>query len=299
MRAINLFIILLYFCGIVYSQNGNVLQSDTISFNDMIKNFLQKKVPSRSINFYDQIKGVGSMNTARLITSPLKLENLGLSVGDCTAVWEVYYSQLILKEILPIGMSKQQADEIFAILARRFGGKNERGIFVSWFTGILHALDCPYDLFGEWVSKDKISLGVKKGYVTIYDPCGIPEGTMHSCKKELFIFDGCWTQNLSEISCLEGFIDRNFESAFTLTKKIYTLLLFTDLTGRSDIYILEPHCLGWYDNIIIKRLKRVIQMLSLGSFKYMETLDGKLFQGRYLKAKYTYRHGWKLKDYIH
>ncbi|WP_343029220.1 DUF5030 domain-containing protein, partial [Bacteroides xylanisolvens] len=91
----------------------------------------------------------------------------------------------------------------------------------------------------------------------------------------------------------------NIESTYTLFKKSYSLLLFTDLSGRSSIYVLEPEKLSWLDERIIKRLKAAIQLLPVRSFGYLETLSGRRFQGRYLNATYTYREGWMLKDYIH
>lgn len=299
MKKVNLFLASLLFSGSVLSQISETNERpDTVSVKEMITHFEKREQPLHPLDYYDYIKGVGSVG-ARLIKSPFQVGDPGLSIGNCHAVWESTHSQLMLKEILPIGITQKQADDIFSTLIKKYGGSREEGVLASWVTGALYALDCPYDLFGEWVSKEKIILTVNKGRITSYNPRGIPEGTMHNCKKEPFFYDGCWSGNLSEIGCLQGFINKNIESTFTFTERCYTLLLFTDLAGYSSIYVLEPEKLGWVDKKVIGRLKDAINLLPQGSFKYLETLDGLIFQGRYLKAKYTYRHGWSLEDYIH
>lgn len=298
MNTNSLFLIFLLFCMRIYSQDREVVYPDTVSVKEMIENFQEKRKAAHPIEFYDCINGASETNMARLVVSPFKIKSFGISADNCHAVWELRYSQLILKRILPIGMTEEQAKTLFSILAKKHGGDFEKGIFASWFTGKLDILDCPYDLFGEWVSKEKTTVVVDKGYVISQKSRRLPEGTMSDCKKELFIDDGCWWRNLNDISCLETFVNKNVESTFTFEKS-YSLLLFTDLSGKSSIYILEPKMLGWLDKKIIKRLKTVIQLLPVGSFSYLETLSGKKFQGRYLKATYTYKEGWVLKDYIH
>lgn len=298
MNKNSLILLLFFFCGKMFSQNIEKVQSDTISVKEMIENFQQNRKVKDSIDLFDCIIGVSEANKARLILSPSCSENSNI-VSNYHAKWELRHSQLILKEILPIGMTKKQADNLFTMLAKKYGGSYENGIFASWYTGNLDILDCPYNLFGEWVSKEKISLIVAKGYITSRNLCEMPQGTMSNCEKNIYLNDGCWSQELSEISCLEEFINKNVESTFAFFEKPYSLLLFTNLSGKSTIYILKPQSLSWLDKKIIERLKNVIQNLPVGSFSYLETLSGKKFQGRYLYATYNYWDGWRIKDYIH
>ena len=300
MRINSLFLIFLLLCLRIYSQNREFVCSDTISVKEMIENFQEGKKVKHPIESYDYICGVSETNMTRLVMSPFKIGHCDIAMDNCHAVWELFRSQLILKSILPIGITQKEANKLFSMLVEKYGGNKEEGILASWFTGSLDLLDCPYDLFGEWVSKEKTTLIVKKGYVISQKSHIIPEGTMSDCKKKLlFINDGCWKQDLSDISCLETFINKNVESTFTFFRKSYSLLLFTDLSGKSFIYNLESEKLSGVDEKIIKRLKAAIQLLPVGSFSYLETLSGKKFQGRYLNAIYTYREGWMLKDYIH
>lgn len=297
MNKNSLIFILLLLSGKMFSQNIETVHTDTVSVKDMIANFQQNKKTKEPIDFFDCILGVSETNMTRLVSSPLCNENSNI-VSNYHAKWELRHSQLILKEILPIGMTKKQADNMFTMLAKKYGGNYEKGIFASWYTGKLDILDCPYDLFGEWVSKEKISLIVEKGYVTSRNLCGIPQGAMSNCKKNIYFNDGCWTQDLSEISCLEELINKHVESTFAFFERTYSLLLFTDSSRKSSIYILKPQSLSWLDKKIIERLKNVIQILPAGSFSYLETLSGKKYQGRYLYATYNYWDGWRLKDYI-
>lgn len=299
MKKITYLLAISLFCMKALAQNvGKEVKSDTVSLAKMIQNFKVKKHTS-PIDHYDAIEGINETNTARLTTSPLPTQLPGINTQNYHAVWKGRYSQLILKKILPIGISQQEADRLFESLAKKYGGNREEGIFASWFTGTLTVLECPYNLFGEGVSRDKLVLTVKKGYITSSARSDFPLGTLYNCKKELFFYDGCWEQNLSEIPCLAAFINRQYDSVFSFGEKHYSLLLFTDLSGKSYICTLEPENLGWIDRRVIEKLKNAIALLPQGSFGYMETLGGKIFQGRYLKATYSYRKGWKLQDYIH
>ncbi|WP_195654130.1 DUF5030 domain-containing protein [Bacteroides sp. 1001136B_160425_E2] len=299
MRINSLFFIFLLLCLRIYSQNREFVCSDTISVKEMIENFQERKNVKSPIEFYDYICGVSETNMTRLVMSPFKIGHCDIAMDNCHAVWELFHSQLILKSILPIGITEKEANQLFSMLVEKYGGNHEEGILASWFTGSLDILDCPYELFGEWVSKEKTTLIIQKGHIVSQKSFCIPERTISHDKKKIFINDGCWEQNLTDISCLEVFVNKNIESTYTLFKKSYSLLLFTDLSGRSSIYVLEPEKLSWLDERIIKRLKAAIQLLPVRSFGYLETLSGRRFQGRYLNATYTYREGWMLKDYIH
>lgn len=300
MQRITCLIICFWFNGNVCSQKPvNRTAIDTVSVKEMVAYFNKGKQPSRPLNYYDAIESVCEANIAKLVVSPVLIKNLDMPATNFHAIWENYYSQLVLKKILPIGMSEARAEEVFSMLLKKYGGSREKGVFASWFTGTLNALICPYNLYGEWVSREKTILTVDRGYITSVDPCGIPRGNLHNCGNGVHINDGCWNRDLPEIKCLEKFIRDNYDPVFTFFQKDYSLLLFTDLSGKSYVHILRPEKMGWFDRRVVSELERTINELPVGSFRYLETLDGRIFQGRYLKATYSYRGGWDLRDYIH
>lgn len=300
MKRIYFIIILLPFYERALPQKiDNIINIDTIPLTEIVSHFSQGKKPLHHLNYYDLIEGISETNISRLITSPFLIKHIDIPTTNCHAIWEKHYSQLLLKKILPIGMSEARAEEIFSMLLKKYGGSREKGIFASWFTGVLNALICPYDLFGEWVSKEKTILTVDKGYITSIDPCGIPRGSLNNCGYGVYIYDNCWNKHLTEIKCLEKFIIENYSPVFTLFQRKYSLLLFTDLSGKSYLHVLKPKTDGWFDKKVISELKKTINKLPIGSFRYLETLDGRIFQGRYLKATYSYQDGWSISDYIH
>lgn len=154
--------------------------------------------------------------------------------------------------------------------------RNPKGIPATWYSGEINVLLCSHNLFGEIVSKQKVELTVSE-WIT-----------------------GCWydTMQYQNLEPLDEFINRELVKS-PIRSCTLSLLLVTDEQGKESGYVLTPKKNNTKEekSLIDDLIKRISQ-LPPWSFGWLETINGDIFQGRYLKAVYPSETGWKFQDYV-
>ena len=78
------------------------------------------------------------------------------------------------------------------------------------------------------------------------------------------------------------------------------ILLVTNKKGKTTGYLLSPNEIMNKENqALTEQLIKQISKLPRWSFGWLQTINGSIFQGRYVKANYSSDTGWKLEDYLH
>ena len=239
--------------------------------------------------------------------SPLKALK-GMQVSDCRGEWFMDYENnkfhLYLTKIVSLGdTSKEYAHELYLSLKGKYGEVALKGIPAQWVNGKYSVLYCLMNLFGEIVSQDIVTLDFQNG-IQISRAIGSCRGTMEESRMEngkiRVRFDGCWYDDLSLfMRYLSEFVNENraVRSDSNVEQK-FSLLLFTDLNGKSQMICLDKKEVIDANREILDDLKKCISQLPLNSYGYMKTLQGKTFQGRYLIGTYSGNLGWHFTDYI-
>ena len=114
--------------------------------------------------------------------------------------------------------------------------------------------------------------------------------------------DGCWYSNLQyKLDLLEEFVNDNLKKHKTSTTKFgVDILLVTNKKGKTTGYLLSPNEIMNKENqALTEQLIKQISKLPRWSFGWLQTINGSIFQGRYVKANYSSDTGWKLEDYLH
>ena len=89
--------------------------------------------------------------------------------------------------------------------------------------------------------------------------------------------------------------------------KIITIISINNPRGfeayccvKESGYILAPQKTEKQEEkILVNNLLKRINQLPPWSFGWLETINGSIFQGRYLKADYSQNTGWRFNDYFH
>lgn len=195
-------------------------------------------------------------------------------------------------------------------LAEKYG-KDDLGIPAIWYSGKITALSCPKDLFGEIVTKNVVEFNIEKGQVISRNFLDIVKtGTMEDPRRSrptikyspIASTDGCWYNNLQyRLDLLEEFVNSNFKKHNVETTKFgVDILLVTNKRGKTTGYILSPdEIMNKEEQTLTKQLIKQISKLPRWSFGWLQTINGSIFQGRYIKANYSPDTGWKFEDYLH
>ena len=195
-------------------------------------------------------------------------------------------------------------------LAEKYG-KDDLGIPAIWYSGKITALSCPKDLFGEIVTKNVAEFDIEKGQVISRNFLDIAKtGTMEGPRRSrptikyspIASTDGCWYSNLQyKLDLLEEFVNGNLKKHKTSTTKFgVDILLVTNKKGKTTGYLLSPNEIMNKENqALTEQLIKQISKLPRWSFGWLQTINGSIFQGRYVKANYSSDTGWKLEDYLH
>ena len=190
-------------------------------------------------------------------------------------------------------------------------GKDSIGIPAIWFSGKIYMSDytSSQDLFGKIVSKYYKVITVERGVVIKEEHNSAKYGDMEGSKifeinefDTVFVFTigNSWPNTAQySLSELDTFVNRGFNRKKTVVSFESSILLVTNEDGEASCYLLEPEKLnGKEERKLIKNLITKIESLPLWSFGWLYTIDGSIFQGRYIKATYSSDQGWNFIDYV-
>lgn len=190
-------------------------------------------------------------------------------------------------------------------------GKNHLGIPAAWYTGNITVLSCPKNLFGEVVTKSVTEFKIEKGVVVSWTFLDIAKtGTMEGVRKPrlgvkyspISDTDGCWYSSLMyKLDLVEEFVNNGFKKNTSRQKEFgLDLLLVTDKQGKVTAHILSStKKMNKEKRALSIQLVNRIGELPLWSIGWLQTINGSIFPGRYIKALYSSDTGWKFEDYLH
>ena len=308
MRILSLLVLFLLGVQIQAQKRVQVQKVDTLSISKLIDNFNKYKLKEASynINQYDYIVKHQEAEKEYFEVSPLKALK-GIQVRNCRGEWYMSHENnqfhLYLTKIVPLnGSTKESADKLYLSLKQKYGEVASKGIPAKWVNGKYVILFWLRNLFGEIVTQDESILNFQNG-IQITEMDGLSRGEMEKPKIEngtFPIIGGGWDRKAPlHMRYLSRFVNgcRTVRSDSDAEKK-FTLLLFTDLKGKTQVICLNKKEVIDANRVILDDLKKCISELPINSYGHMRTLQGKTFQGRYLIGTYIGNLGWFFTDYI-
>ena len=280
--------ILCYACNVVYGQHY-------IPVKKMISNYKEQKAIDTLKN-HDIIYNIEESPEAGIFMEQSLLPSDLQRPKDIRAEWCFEYSSgqkamLYLKKIYSSKEGKSNEASIYKNKLAEKYGKDDLGIPAIWYSGKITALSCPKDLFGEIVTKNVAEFDIEKGQVISRNFLDIAKtGTMEGPRR-----------SRPTINLLEEFVNGNLKKHKTSTTKFgVDILLVTNKKGKTTGYLLSPNEIMNKENqALTEQLIKQISKLPRWSFGWLQTINGSIFQGRYVKANYSSDTGWKLEDYLH
>lgn len=288
--------------------NSSLHFKDTVPLTQLVRNFHKYHLKDAAYDMmkYDNVEQNHTSVTEYFESSPLK--NLKHASADgCCAQWrftlENNQQSLYLISVLPLNKSKkEEAIKLYFYLKQKYGKVPDKGIPAKWVDGQYFIMCCPKNMFGEVVSKSEAVVNIKKG-VIVSRTYPMNSGSMETPRMEngrvLISTGGCWNEKVPlHTRYLSRFVNENRKVRSDSDKeKYFSILLFTNLQGKSKVIFLDRKAVVVANKIILDDLANCIDKLPVNSFIPMKTLSGKLFQGRYMKATYIGNLGWFFTDY--
>lgn len=292
----------------VYGQNY-------IPVKKMISNYKEQKAIDALKN-YDIVYNIEESPEAGVFMEKSLLPSDLPRPKDIRAEWRFEYSSgqkatLYLKKIYSLKEGKLNEASIYKNKLAEKYGKDYLGIPAIWYSGKITTLSCPQNLFGEIVTKNVAEFDIEKGQVISRNFLDIAKnGTMEGPRhprpaikySPIVSTDGCWYSNLQyKLDLLEEFVNGNLKKHKTSTTKFgVDILLVTNKKGKTTGYLLSPNEIMNKENqALTEQLIKQISKLPRWSLGWLQTINGSIFQGRYVKANYSSDTGWKLENYLH
>lgn len=286
-----------------------------ISVEEMVNNYKEHKNIDKLKNYdiiynFEESSETGLFMEKSLLPSDLP-DTKDIRTEWCFEYFPDHKEVLYLKKMYSLLEGNSEEISIYeSKLAGRYK-KNSLGFPAVWYSGKITVLSCPKNLFGEIVTKSVTEFVVDKGQVVsrkFLDKA--KTGTMENIRSPrpdvkyspIATLDGCWYSNLQyKLDLLEEFVNSPLKK-YDMPGKIFNLdiLLVTDKNGKATGYLLSPDEIkNKKEQILTEQLMKRIGELPLWSFGWLQTVDGSIFQGRYLKAEFLPGIGWKFEDYLH
>lgn len=292
----------------VYGQNY-------IPVKKMISNYKEQKAIDALKN-YDIVYNIEESPEAGVFMEKSLLPSDLPRPKDIRAEWHFEYSSgqkatLYLKKIYSLKEGKLNEASIYKNKLAEKYGKDYLGIPAIWYSGKITTLSCPQNLFGEIVTKNVAEFDIEKGQVISRNFLDIAKnGTMEGPRRPrpaikyspIVSTDGCWYSNLQyKLDLLEEFVNGNLKKHKTSTTKFgVDILLVTNKKGKTTGYLLSPNEIMNKENqALTEQLIKQISKLPRWSLGWLQTINGSIFQGRYVKANYSSDTEWKFEDYLH
>jgi hypothetical protein len=281
----------------------------------MISNYKEQKAINALKN-YDIVYNIEESPEAGVFMEKSLLPSDLPRPKDIRAEWRFEYSSgqkatLYLKKIYSLKEGKLNEASIYQNKLAEKYGKDYLGIPAIWYSGNITTLSCPQNLFGEIVSKSVAEFDIEKGQVISRNFLNIAKnGTMEGPRRPrptikyspIASTDGCWYSNLQyKLDLLEEFVNSHLKEHSVLTTEFgLDLLLVTNPKGKTTGYLLSPNeIMKKEEQVLTKQLIKQISRLPRWSLGWLQTINGSIFQGRYVKANYSADTGWKFEDYLH
>lgn len=295
-------VLIWFLCCGLFNSSVALAQTKIVPVSKMISNFRNPKVtqkPMQCIGGFEVEAVVGNKNILPILDPKINLEK-------CKIKWDLTFtpssSDPLKRTLTLITIEDEYGNNIFDELIEKYG-RNSKGVPAVWFTGKIDVFICPINMFGEVVSRVKSVLTISKGIVISQENVPIKKGDMEKNSQKAMMLDGCWHNSMryNDFEELEKFVNNGSDVVNpTVDAFALSLLIVTDNQGKESGYVLSPKKI---ENLKVKKLvddllERINQLPSW-SFGWLETMDGSIFQGRYLKADYSRKSGWKFSDYFH
>lgn len=286
-----------------------------IPVKKMISNYKEQKAVDALKN-YDIIYNIEESSEAGVFMEQSLLPSDLPRPKNIRTEWCFEYSSgqksmLYLKKIYSLKEGKPDEALMYEDKLVEKYGKDYLGIPAIWYSGKVTTLSCPKNLFGEIVTKTVAEFDIEKGQVISRNFLDIAKnGTMEGPRdprpsikySPIASTDGCWHSNLQyKLDLLEEFVNSNLKEHSVLTTEFgLDLLLVTEPKGKTTGYLLSPNeIMKKEEQFLTKQLIKQISKLPRWSLGWLQTINGSIFQGRYVKANYSSDIGWKFEDYLH
>ncbi len=287
-------------CGFLIT-SVTLAQTKTVSVPKMISNFGDSKITQKPMQFIDGFEVeavVGNKNILPDLTPKINIQRSKLK-------WSLIYtpssSDPLKRTLTLIKIEGENGNNFFDELIEKYG-RNSKGVPAVWFSGKVNVLLCPINMFGEIVSREKVILTISKGIVISQENIPIKKGEMEKNSQKTMVLDGCWYDSMryNDFEQLEKFVNNNSVTKLSVETLTLFLLIVTDNQGDESGYVLNPtNIKNEKEKSLVNNLIKRINQLPRWSFGWLETIDGSIFQGRYLKAAYSRNNGWNFSDYFH
>lgn len=298
MKSISIWLIC---CGFLVT-NVALAQTKTVPVPKMISNFGDSKIAQKPMQFIDgfEVEAViGNKNMLPDLTPKINIQRSNLK-------WSLIYTPSstdpLKRTLTLIKIEGENGNDTFDELIEKYG-RNSKGVPAVWFSGKVNVLLCPINMFGEIVSREKVILTISKGIVISQENVPIKKGEMEKNSQKTMMLNGCWYDSMryNDFEKLEEFVNNdNGVAKSSVETFTLSLLIVTDNQGNESGYVLSPtNIKNEKVKSIVDNLIRRINQLPRWSFGWLETINGSIFQGRYLKADYSRNNGWKFSDYFH
>lgn len=291
-----------FVCYAFLSCSVALAQNKTVPISSMISNFSDSKIVKEPMQFIDGFEVeavVCNENMLPLLTPEINSENSRIK---WSLVFTPSSNDPLKRTLTLVKVEGENGNSYIDALIEKYG-RNSEGVPAVWVSGKVDVLICPINMFGEIVSREKAVLTISKGIVVSQENVPIKKGEMENNSQKTRMLDGCWYNSMryNDFEELEKFVNNgNGAVRSSVDALALSLLIVTDNQGKESGYVLSPKKI---ENLKVKKLVDElllrINQLPSWSFGWLETIDGSIFQGRYLKAEYSQNNGWKFADYFH
>lgn len=274
-------------------------QTKTVSISNMISNFSKSEIKDSPMQSIDGFEVEAVIVNKDLLPSSNQKKKLEYDKLKWSLVYTPSSNEPLRRTLTLAQVKGVNGTSFLDELAKKYG-KNSKGVPAIWYSGDINVLLCPLNMFGEIVSREKVVLTVSKGIIVSQKNVPIKKGNFEKKSQKSMMLDGCWYNDIryNDLKPLEEFVNQKTEKlsvkAFTLS-----LLIVTNNQGKESVYVLTAQKTeNQEEKILVNKLQERIGQLPPWSFGWLETINGLIFQGRYLKANYSPNEGWKFKDFF-
>lgn len=299
MKQKQTFIWCICYCFIISSTTLG--QTKTVPISNMISNFNKSEVKNILMQTIVGFE-VDAVIANNDLLFPFSKQNIDLEYDKVE--WSLLYtpssSEPLRRTLTLVQVEGENGISLMKELAEKYG-KNSKGVPAVWYSGKIDVLLCPLNMFGEIVSREKAVLTISNGIVISQENVPIKKGNIEKKSQKAMMLDGCWYDSMryNDLGALEKFVNQDAVKS-SIKAFALSILIVTDNQGKESGYILSPQKTEKQEEkILVNNLLNRINQLPPWSFGWLKTINGSIFQGRYLKADYSQNTGWRFKDYFH
>lgn len=275
-------------------------QTKNVPISNMISNFSKFEVKKSLIQPIDGFEVDAIIANKDLFPFSKQKEKLAYDKIKWSLLYTPSSNDPLKRTLTLVQVEGKNGINFMEELVEKYG-KNSKGVPAVWYSGKIDVLLCPLNMFGEIVSREKVVLTISKGIVISQENVPIKKGTIEERSQKAMTLDGCWYDSMryNDLGPLEEFVNQDTVKS-SIKAFALSILIVTDNQGKESGYILSPQKTEKQEEkILVNNLLNCINQLPPWSFGWLETINGSIFQGRYLKADYSQNTGWSFNDYFH